>query len=93
MHAVHPVFHVSMLEPSTLNSVLNCIQPPPPLITLDEELEYEISDSKLDKQQVCKLLYLVHWSGKKVLTKKLHGFQPMSLDMHPKLFLISIIDI
>jgi hypothetical protein len=65
MHAVHPVFHVSMLEPSTPNSVPNCIQPPPPVI-IDEEPEYEISeilDSKLDKRRACKLLYLVRWSG------------------------------
>jgi Chromo (CHRromatin Organisation MOdifier) domain len=65
MHAVHPVFHVSMLEPSTLNSVLNRIQPPPPVI-IDEEPEYKISkilDSKLDKRRACKLLYLVRWSG------------------------------
>ena len=66
MHAVHPVFHVSMLELSTLNSVLNHIQPLLPPITVDEELEYESSkilDSKLDKQRACKLLYLVCWSG------------------------------
>jgi hypothetical protein len=62
MHAVHPVFHVSMLELSTLNSVPNRIQPPPSLVIIDEEPEYEISeilDSKLDKRQACKLLYLV----------------------------------
>jgi hypothetical protein len=67
MHAVHPVLYVSMLEPSTPNSVLNCIQPPPPVI-IDEEPEYEISeilDSKLDKRRACKLLYLVRWSGYK----------------------------
>jgi hypothetical protein len=66
MHAVHPVFHVSMLEPSIPNSVLNCIQPPPPPVIIDEEPEYEISeilDSKLDKRRACKLLYLVQWSG------------------------------
>jgi hypothetical protein len=66
MHAVHPVFHVSMLEPSTLNTLLNCIQPPPLPIIVDEELEYKISeilDSKLDKWRACKLLYLVRWSG------------------------------
>jgi Chromo (CHRromatin Organisation MOdifier) domain len=65
MHAVHPVFHVFMLELSTLNYIPNCIQPPFPLVIIDEEPEYEISkilDSKLDKQQVCKLLYLVQWS-------------------------------
>jgi hypothetical protein len=66
MHAVHPVFHVSMLEPSTTNSVPNHIQPPPPPVIIDEEPEYEISeilDSKLDKRRACKLLYLVRWSG------------------------------
>jgi hypothetical protein len=66
MHAVHPVFHVSMLEPSTLNSVPNRIQPPPPPVIIDEEPEYEISeilDSKLDKRWACKLLYLVRWSS------------------------------
>ena len=67
MHAIHSVFHVSMLEPSILNSILNCTQPPPPPITIDDKLEYEIFeilDSKLDNQQhVCKLLYLVKWSG------------------------------
>ena len=28
---IHPVFHVSQLEPSVLNTILNCIQPPPPM--------------------------------------------------------------
>ena len=69
MRAIHPVFHVSMLEPSVLNSIPNRIQPPPPLITIDDELEYEISeilDSKMDNRRcVCKLLYLVKWSGYK----------------------------
>jgi hypothetical protein len=51
-----------MLELSTPNSILNCIQPPPPPVIMDEEPEYEISeilDSKLNKRQACKLLYLV----------------------------------
>jgi hypothetical protein len=55
-----------MLEPSTPNSVPDCIQPPPPRVIIDEEPEYEISeilDSKLDKRWACKLLYLVQWSG------------------------------
>jgi hypothetical protein len=73
MHAVHPVFHVSMLEPSTPNTLLNCIQPPPPPVIVDEELEYKISeniDSKLDKQHACKLLYLVRWSGYEGINEK-----------------------
>jgi hypothetical protein len=52
MHAVHPISHVSMLKPSTPNSVPNHIQPPPPLIMIDEELDYEISkilNFRLDK--------------------------------------------
>ena len=67
MRAIHPVFHVSMLEPSIPNSIPNHIQPPPPPITIDDELEYEISeilDSKMDNRRcVCKLLYLVKWTG------------------------------
>jgi hypothetical protein len=57
-----------MLELSTPNSVPNCIQPPPPQVIIDEEPEYEISEilnSKLDKRQACKLLYLVQLSGYK----------------------------
>jgi Chromo (CHRromatin Organisation MOdifier) domain len=64
--APNPVFHVSMLELSILNSVPNHIQPPPLLVIIDEEPEYKISkilNSKLDKRRACKLLYLVWWSG------------------------------
>jgi hypothetical protein len=55
-----------MLELSTPNPVPNCIQPLSPLVIIDEEPEYEISEilnSKLDKRWACKLLYLVWWSG------------------------------
>ena len=66
MHVIHPIFHVSMLEPSTLNSIPECIQPPPPPVLIDGEPKYEISeilDSKLDNRcRICKLLYLVKWS-------------------------------
>ena len=37
MQAVHPVFHVCILEPSIQNSILNNTQPPPPPITIDDE--------------------------------------------------------
>jgi hypothetical protein len=55
-----------MFKLSTPNSVPNCNQPPPPPVIIDEEPEYKISEilnSKLDKRQACKLLYLVGWSG------------------------------
>jgi len=51
MHSVHPVFHVSQLEPATPNTIPNHIQPPLPPVEVNGEPEYEISeilDSKLD---------------------------------------------
>src|ERR1700720_3944057 len=66
MKAVHPVFHVSQLELSTLNTIPNQIQPPPPPVEVDDDIEYEIPeilDSKLDHHWKCKLLYLVRWAG------------------------------
>ena len=42
--SVHPVFHVSILQPSTLNTISNHIQPPLPLVNVDGEPEYEISE-------------------------------------------------
>jgi len=67
MRAVHPVFHVSQLEPAIPNTILDWIQPPPPLVKVDGEPEFEISeilDSKVDRRRKsCKLLYLVRWSS------------------------------
>ena len=67
MREVHPVFHVSMLEPMTPNLILNCIQLPPPPVEINSEPEYEILeilDSKVDKRhRRCNILYLVHWAG------------------------------
>src|ERR1700731_3579733 len=66
MQAVHPIFHVSMLEPVTLNTIPNHVIPPPPPVEIDREFEHEVSkvlDSKIDKCHTCKLLYPVQWSG------------------------------
>ena len=67
MKAVHPIFHVSMLEPFIPSSIPGRVESPPPPVEVDGELEYEISevlDSKLDnRRRKCKLLYLVRWSG------------------------------
>src|SRR5467141_2030076 len=41
---VHPVFHVSMLEPATPNPIPDQIQPPPPPITVEDEPKFEISE-------------------------------------------------
>ena len=66
MHSVHPVFHVSMLEPATSNTFSKRIQPAPAPVIIDGELEYKISqivDSKIDCRWACKLLYKVIWLG------------------------------
>ena len=52
MRAVHPVFHVSMLEPTHSNVIPERTQSPLPPVEIDGKLEYEISeilDSKIDK--------------------------------------------
>jgi len=37
MHAVHPVFHISQLEPAIPNTIPDWIQPPPPPVEVDGE--------------------------------------------------------
>ena len=67
MKAVHPIFHVSMLEPTSPNTIPNHTQPPPPVVIIDGEPEFEVTevlDSKIDnRRKACKLLYLVRWAG------------------------------
>ena len=51
-HAVHPIFHVSQLEPAMPNIIPNWSQPLPPPVEVDGKPEYEITeipDSKLDQ--------------------------------------------
>ncbi|KIO07372.1 hypothetical protein M404DRAFT_136212 [Pisolithus tinctorius Marx 270] len=66
MHAVHPVFHVSQLEPAIPNTIPNWSQPPPPLVDVDGDLEFKVSeilDSKVNQHRKCWLQYLVWWTG------------------------------
>lgn len=64
--SIHPVFHVSMLKPTTPNITPDREQDPPPPVEVDGEDKFEIAevvDSKIDKRHCCKLLYLVCWLG------------------------------
>ncbi|MBW0486809.1 hypothetical protein O181_026524 [Austropuccinia psidii MF-1] len=61
--SLHPVFHISLLEPVKTSTVPNRHQEPPPPIIIEEEEEwevYQILDSKLRRR---KLWYLVEWKG------------------------------
>lgn len=66
MRAIHPVFHVSMLEPHVPNTIPNRMQPPPPPVEVDSVLEYEVAevlDSKLDRRCRIQLHYYARWLG------------------------------
>ena len=94
MRAIHPVFHVSQLEPTTPNSISGRVQPPPPPVEIDGEPEYEISeilDSKIDRRRrSCQLLYLVRWAGYEgtdketswILTTELGHTSELLVDFH-----------
>ena len=63
---VHPVYHISMLEPHLPSSIPGRVASPPPPVEIDGDVEYEISeivDSKIDKRRKCPLLYRVRWLG------------------------------
>ncbi|CAA7270378.1 unnamed protein product [Cyclocybe aegerita] len=62
MRLVHPVFHVSMLEPFKPSTILNHAVEPPAPVEIEGELEYKVAkivDSKIDRRRKCKLLYYV----------------------------------
>src|SRR5882672_10860190 len=64
MRGIHPVFHMSMLEPQHPNPFPGCNQPPPPPVEVDGEMEFEIKeilDSKMDRQCKDQLRYLIAW--------------------------------
>ena len=63
MRQIHPVFHVSLLEPYRENQWEGRVQPAPPPEEIEGELEYEVKgilDSKIVRG---KLKYLVDWIG------------------------------
>src|SRR5260221_7777486 len=66
MHAIHSVYHVSMLKPAPSSSIPNRTKDLPPPVEIEGEIENkiaEILDTKLDRHRCCKLQYLVCWSG------------------------------
>ena len=66
LRAIHPVFHLSQLEPLVPNTIPHHTQSPPPPVEIGGDLECEIAeilDSKIDNRHRCKLLYYIKWAG------------------------------
>ncbi|MBW0510688.1 hypothetical protein O181_050403 [Austropuccinia psidii MF-1] len=86
---VHPVFHVSLLEPIKQSSIPNHNQFPPPVL-VEEQEGWEVAqvlDSKLKRGQ---LWYLLEWKGFSEDQKEELGNQLPTLPAHQTLSMISI---
>ena len=85
-----------MLEPAFPNTIPDRVQPPPPLVMVNDKPEFEISeilDTKIDnRQRACKLLYLVRWTGyegtdeetSRILASKLGHASKIVMEFHAK---------
>ena len=60
---IHPVFHVSLLKPYKTSAIPNHMQPPPPPIVVENELEWEVEEVLDSKRRYRQLHYKVKWSG------------------------------
>jgi hypothetical protein len=62
---IHPVFHVSLLEPKTKDTVKAFVQPRPPPLIVSEQVQYEVQevlDSRLTGKSKAPQ-YLLRWKG------------------------------
>ncbi|MBW0532319.1 hypothetical protein O181_072034, partial [Austropuccinia psidii MF-1] len=61
--SVHPVFHVSLLEPVKQSTIPNSHQLPQPQVLVEEQEEWEVAHALDSKLKRGKLWYLVEWKG------------------------------
>ncbi|MBW0561725.1 hypothetical protein O181_101440 [Austropuccinia psidii MF-1] len=60
---IHPVFHISLLEPVKISRIPNRHQEPPPPIIIEGEDEWEVSQILASNLKRGKLWHLVEWKG------------------------------
>ena len=60
---IHPVFHVSLLEPYTASTIPGRTQPPPPPVVVENDLEYEVEAILNLTYRGKKLYYKIQWKG------------------------------
>jgi hypothetical protein len=63
LRTIHPVFHVSLLEPVPEDEIQGRRQAPPPPVEVEGELEWEVEAVLASRRRRGKLQYLVQWSG------------------------------
>ena len=69
---VHTVFHISLLEPAVSDPLPGQLQPPPPLVIIDKEPEWEVDEIVDSKFVVKTVRYLIRWIGYADLTWELN---------------------
>jgi len=61
---LHPVFHISLLEPTTSTEpILGHHQPPPPPIIIEEQQEWEVEQILDSRRHWNKIQYQIKWTG------------------------------
>ena len=63
MMKIHPVFHVSLLEPAADDPYPGQPQPAPPPVIVDGEEEWQVDDILDSRMRYRRLQYLVKWTG------------------------------
>ena len=63
LQKIHPVFHVSLLEPATTSAIRNRNPDPPPPIEVEDSLEYEVGRILDSRRRGKRVQYLVEWKG------------------------------
>ena len=78
MKSVYPIFHISQLELSDSSTILNRVQPSPPPIKVDGEVEYEVEEILNSKiyWRMCHYLFKPKLAGSTQSAAELLKYDP-----------------